>query len=97
MWPDKRIPHRDNAPAQIALKPLEFLGKKSVTITYHPPYSPDLAPCDFCLFFEIKNALKGQIFSDIPNIQRNVTKLLRCIPENDFQGCFRRQKPLVRR
>jgi hypothetical protein len=25
----------------------------------HPPYSPDLAPCDFFLFPKIKSALKG--------------------------------------
>jgi hypothetical protein len=27
--------------------------------------------------------------TDIPDIQRNVTALLRGIPENDFQDCFR--------
>jgi hypothetical protein len=53
-----------------------------------PLYSPDLAPCDFWLFPELKNALKGQIFAHIPDIQRNVT-LLRGISENDFQDCFR--------
>jgi hypothetical protein len=54
----------------------------------HPPYSPDLAPCDFWLFPKLKNALKGQRFADIPDVQRNVTMLLRCIPENDFEDCF---------
>jgi hypothetical protein len=56
----------------------------------HPPYSPDLAPCDFWLFPKLKkkNALKGQRFADIADIHRNVTTLLRGIPENDFQGCF---------
>jgi hypothetical protein len=51
----------------------------------HPAYSPNLAPCDFWLFPELKNALKGQSFADIPDIQSNVTTLLRGIPENDFQ------------
>jgi hypothetical protein len=56
----------------------------------HPPYSPDIAPCDFWRFQKLKkNALKGQRFADIPGIQRNVTKLLRGIPENNFQVCFR--------
>ena len=53
------------------------------------PYSPDLAPCDFWLFPKLKSALKGQIFVDLSDIQRNVKTLLRGIPENDFQGCFR--------
>jgi hypothetical protein len=52
-----------------------------------PPYSPDLAPCDFWLFPKLKNALKGQKFADISDIQRNLT-LLRGILENDFQDCF---------
>jgi hypothetical protein len=51
----------------------------------NPSYSPDLAPCDFCLFRKLKNALKGQRYADIPGIQGNVTTLLRGIPENDFQ------------
>jgi histone-lysine N-methyltransferase SETMAR len=29
----------------------------------HPPYSPDLAPSDFCLFPELKLSLAGQRFS----------------------------------
>jgi histone-lysine N-methyltransferase SETMAR len=29
----------------------------------HPPYSPDLAPSDFCLFTKLKLFLAGQRFS----------------------------------
>jgi len=29
----------------------------------HPPYSPDLAPSDFCLFPKLKLFLAGQRFS----------------------------------
>jgi transposase len=50
----------------------------------HPPYSPDLAPCNYRLFPKLKNALKGQRFADIPDIQRNVTTLMWGILENDF-------------
>ena len=28
----------------------------------HPPYSPDLAPCDFCLFPKLKEYLSGRNF-----------------------------------
>jgi len=51
--------------------------------------SPDLAPCDCWLFLQLKNALKGQRVADLSDIQRNVKTLLRGIPENDFQDCFR--------
>ena len=42
--------HHDNAPAHSALRTREFLAKHSITVLPHPPYSPDLAPCDFFLF-----------------------------------------------
>jgi transposase len=71
------------------LRVREFLAEKSITKINHPPYSPDLSPCDFWLFPKLKNALKGQRFADIPDIKRNVTTLLQGIPENDFQDCFR--------
>jgi hypothetical protein len=34
-----------------------------------PPYSPDLAPSDVCLFQKIKSALKGRRFQDIEDVQ----------------------------
>jgi histone-lysine N-methyltransferase SETMAR len=71
------------------LRVREFLATKSITKMDHPPYSSDLTPCDFRLFPKLKNALTGQRFTDIPDIQRNVTTLLRGIPENNFQDCFR--------
>jgi hypothetical protein len=66
------------------LKFLEFLAKKSIRKMDHPPYSHDLALCDFWLFPKLKNALKGQRYADIPDIQHNVTMALRGIPDNDF-------------
>jgi histone-lysine N-methyltransferase SETMAR len=86
-WLDKWILDHNNSPAHDALRVRTFLVKKSITKMDHPPYSPDLAPCDFWLFPKLKNAMKGQRIADIPNIQCNVT-LLRGILENDFQDCF---------
>ncbi|PNF16982.1 hypothetical protein B7P43_G03143, partial [Cryptotermes secundus] len=33
-----------------------------VTVLPHPPYSPDLAPCDFFLFHRVKAKLRGRRF-----------------------------------
>jgi hypothetical protein len=56
----------------------------------HPPYLPDLAPCDFWLFPKLKKkVMKRQRFADLSVIQRNVKTLVRSILENDFQDCFR--------
>jgi hypothetical protein len=32
-----------------------------MTQLLHPPYLPDLAPCDFFLFPWMKNVLKGKV------------------------------------
>jgi len=88
LWLDKWILHHGNAPAYDALRVCEFLAKNSITKMDHPPYSPALAPCDFWLFPKLKNALKGQRFVDLSDIQRNVKTLVRGILENDFQDCF---------
>jgi hypothetical protein len=76
MWPDKWILHHDNAPAQDALRVREVLAKNSITKTNHPPYSTDLALCDFWPFPKLKNSLKGQRFADLSDTQRKVKTLL---------------------
>ena len=88
LWPDKWTLHHDNAPAHDTLRVCEFLAKNSITKMDHPPYSPDLAPCDFWLFSKLKNALKGQRFADLSDIKHNMKMLLRGILENDFQECL---------
>lgn len=51
---DSWILHRDNAPAHNALSVKRFLTKYRTSVLQHtlilPPYSPDLAPCDFWLY-----------------------------------------------
>jgi len=46
--------HDDNAPSHGALVTREFLAHKGIITLPHPPYSPDLAPCDFFLFPKMK-------------------------------------------
>jgi transposase len=46
----------------------EFLAKHSIPVVPHPPYSPDLAPCDFFFFSRLKSTLKGKRFQDIAEI-----------------------------
>ena len=44
-----------------------------------PPYSPDLAPCDFWLFLKLKSPLKGKRFQTIHEIQGNTMGQLMAI------------------
>jgi hypothetical protein len=54
----------------------------------HPPYSPDLAPCDFFLFPKMKLKLKGCQFDTSKEIQAESQRVLDTLIENDFQHVF---------
>jgi hypothetical protein len=47
-----------------------------------PPYSPDLAPCDFFLFPKMKLKLKGR--RTIEEIQAESQRMIDTLTENDF-------------
>jgi len=47
-WQNQKLfIHHDNAPAHRSFKVSQFLAKNSMTMVPHPPYSHNLAPCDF--------------------------------------------------
>ena len=79
--------HHDNAPARNALGIWDFLAKNNIAILEQPPYSRDLAPCDFFLFPKLKEVIKGTCFQDSKAIKTAVTKELRAIAEESFQEC----------
>ncbi len=60
---DEILLHHDNARPHVAHVVTEFLEEKGIETVPHPPYSPDLAPCDFWLFPEVKKALRGVRFT----------------------------------
>jgi transposase len=83
----KLVMHHDNAPCHAALSVREFLAKYRILVVLHPPYSPDLAPCDFFLFPRLKSTLKGKRFQDVAEIQLNTTLQLQAIPKQAYQIC----------
>ena len=46
--------YQDNAPVHNSILVTEYLTKMGIKTVPQPPYSPDLAPCDFCLFPKLK-------------------------------------------
>ena len=85
---DDWVLQHDNATAHTALSIREFLVKINIPVLPRPPYSPDLAPCDFYLFPKLKSKLKGHHFRTMENIQKNVTDELNTLTENDFRYCY---------
>ena len=59
------------------------MGIKTVP---HPPYSPDLAPCDFCLFPK----LRGCNYENIEEMKEAMTKVIGTLTQEDFQGPFQK-------
>jgi len=59
----KIIFHQDNVPAHKSVLAMGKLRDLHYELLEHPPYSPDLAPSDFCLFPKLKLFLAGQRFS----------------------------------
>jgi len=52
------------------------------------PYSPDLAPCDFWLFPELKSTLKSIRFESVEAVKTKLTEVLKALQEKDFQYGF---------
>jgi len=83
------ILHHDNAPAHAEFSVTQFLTSKCITAMPQPPYSRDLALCDFFLFQKAKSAMKGHHFESTENIQRSVTRALKDILQAAFQECYK--------
>ena len=59
------------------------MGIKTVP---HPPYSPDLATCDFWLFLK----LRGCRYETITETKEAVTKVIDTLTQADFHGAFQK-------
>ena len=59
------------------------MGIKTVP---HPPYSPDLAPCDFWLFPK----LRGCHYETIKEMKEAVMKVIDTLTQEDFPGAFQK-------
>ena len=57
------------------------MGIKTVP---HPPYSPEVAPCDFWLFPK----LRGCRYETIEEMNEVVTKVMDTLTQEDFHGGF---------
>jgi histone-lysine N-methyltransferase SETMAR len=80
--------HHDNASAHTANRTLDFLETNKVRLLTHPPYSPDLAPCDFFLFPYIKNLLRGTLFNTPNDAVDAYMDALKDVPKESWKKCF---------
>ena len=52
----------------------------------HPPYSPDLAPCDFCL----SPKLRGCRYETIEDMKEAVTMVIDTLTQDDLHGALQK-------
>ena len=80
----------DNAPAHKSTTVQEYLKESGLNVLDHPPYSPDLSPCDFWLFPRLKEMLAGYRFESHCGIGKAVYQCLQHIPKEDYRAAFRK-------
>jgi hypothetical protein len=67
--------------------PTQYLASLGWTVIPHPPYSPDLAPCDFFLVPTMKKILKGKRFAIVDDVKIASQAALNIMLQQ-FQRCF---------
>ena len=77
---------QDNAPVQNSILVTDYLSKMGIKTVLQLPYSPDLAPCDFCLFPK----LRGCLYETTEEMKEALTKVVDTLTQEDFHGAFQK-------
>ena len=84
------ILHQDIAPAHASQKvqtTIKIQLKEEILTL--PPYSPDLALCDFTLFPKLKDGLKGKHYNNLDELRSESTRILYSYPVEWFDQVYR--------
>ena len=81
--------HHDNARPHTARATVQAIDDLGFCLLPHPPYSPDLAPCDFHLFPKLKEQLRGIRFDSNEEIVQAVRSWIRAQNDDFFLDGFR--------
>ena len=61
-----------------------------IKIVPHPPYSTEIAPCDFWLFPKHKEKLRGCRNETTEEMKETVTKVIDTLTQEDFPEAFQK-------
>ena len=81
--------HHDNARPHTARATVQAIDDLGFCLLPHPPYSLDLAPCDFHLFPNLKEQLRGIRFDSNEEITQAVRSWIRAQNDDFFLDGFR--------
>ena len=79
----------DNASSHKAATVRKYLKQEKVVELLHPPYSSDLAPCDFFLFPRLKKHLAGRKYQTRKNLGSAIFQCLNSIPRKDYENALK--------
>ena len=65
----------------------DYLSKMGINTIPQPPFSPDLAPCDFWLFPKLRGCRR---YETIEEIKEGETKVIDTLTQEDFHGAFQK-------
>ena len=85
---DDFILHYDNTPAHRAHDTELDIDLLGFSLLQHPPYSPDLAPLDFCLFPDLKKELRGKRIETSLELRNRSREVISSFSEDWFTVTF---------
>ena len=81
---------QDNARPHVSNRSLQTIAEIGLQTLKHPPYSPDLSPCDYFLFPVMKKPLRGRKFSDLDNLKTEIKRWCRNQPTEFYAAGLRK-------
>ena len=76
----------DNPPVHNSILVADYLTKMGIKTVPRPPYSPDLAPCDFWLFPKLR-ACRYETTEEMKEV---VTKVIDTLTQENFDGALQK-------
>ena len=86
-WSGVHLLH-DNASSHKCEVVKSFLASEKVKVLNHPPYSPDLSPCDFFLFPRLKKMLSGNKYTSRSSLGSAIYQCLQQIQKKTIYLLF---------
>jgi hypothetical protein len=80
--------HYDNARAHTCKLTTDFMSTSTLERLPHPPYSPDISPCDFFLFGYLKHMLQDKVFENASELAACLMSLMAKIPPSTYLKVF---------
>ncbi len=80
----------DNAPAHNATIVVDWLRDNRIETVPHPGYSPDLSPCDFWVFAELKKMVSGNRYHSVQEMMASVDAAIQTIPGHKWAAAMDR-------